>query len=1201
LSPSQFWQFSYTSRTGLLQVVSNTNSTYQISGSVTDSHGNGVTNIGVFAYATNSTNNLVFTAYTGSGGAYSMNVPNGTFQVGLEGLPDRGYNPVTNQSVTINNASQTVNFVLQPYGGQLYTVTTTINPSGAGSASGAGTYSQGSVAEVTATATPGMLPYWFGNWSENGVVVTTNNSYAFVVNGPDSFVANFVWPSPVITLQPQSQTVVTGAVVTLSVAASGAQPISYQWQFNGTNLVNGGQINGSQSNILAITNVQLANAGDYQALIGNAYGSTNSEVAALFVDVPSTNIPAGLTNALVNWWPGNGNAIDVVGGDDGVLQGGVIFTNGLGGQAFSFDGFSGYVSTSLLVTNPQSFSLSLWFRTATTQGGVLLGFAGSQVGTPSNYDRHLYMDNAGAIHFGVWTGAAQVLNSANGYNDNNWHQVVASLSPSTGISLFVDGVLAEKNPAVTDAYVYNGWWRIGENNLNSWPFLPSSYYFNGQIEDAAIFNRPLSSNEVVELYGQVAAVGPPVLVAQPVSQSPPIGATVQFNVGAVGSEPLSYQWQLNGANLTDNGSISGSQSSVLTIPDAQVANAGDFQAIVTNSAGSVTSAVATLTVSIMPGITAQPQNQSVGLGGTAVFSVGVSGTGPFYYQWLYNGDPLPDANGSTLTLANVQASEQGQYSVAVYNDAGGIVSAQASLTVLGYCASAQSSQAIYPMGSVVPITVQTFVCDSQTAMPNQIATVWISNNGFVRSLPATTGASGSTTVNFIPLATETGFYQVAASLPGQAIPTVQGSFTLVGMALSTNNISGQVAPGIAVTNIVILTNLTSVDLTGLSASVVGSTPDVTVQLNVPGTLSGNATGQLSCVLTAPGNAPAQDQFSIVLASALGTTNLISVTATVVPAVPQLAVTPSSLNASMVQGGQTLVNFWVENIGGATSGPVSVDLPQVSWLTQVTPQPISPLAPGQSNEVTLALTPPSNLTLGANRGNLELTSSNQELSVPFTFDCISTAVGALQVTVQDELTYYSAGNPNVSNATITVSDFQTGDVVTDAVTDGSGIVLFTNLTSAYYNVSVTAPDHSAFSATVLVSPEVTNDLTAFLPLQLVDYTWLVTPTGVSDEYQFTLDATFATQVPWPVVTVNPAAIDLCDIQGDSTQIDLTITNSGLIAPGDTAPGNQHDRAGEHNADWLKHRAGCPQSGPGAIELFCPGSKRHELHHRPPLFL
>ena len=90
-------------------------------------------------------------------------------------------------------------------------------------------------------------------------------------------------------------------------------------------------------------------------------------------------------------------------------------------------------------------------------------------------------------------------------------------------------------------------------------------------------------------------------------------------------------------------------------------------------------------------------------------------------------------------------------------------------------------------------------------------------------------------------------------------------------------------------------------------------------------------------------------------------------------------------------------------------------------------------------------------------------------MPFTFDCVSTQVGNLQVTAQDEFTLVSPGAPNLSNATVTVTDFLTGTNVASAVTGPSGIVVFTNLTSAYYNINVEATNHGGFGTTVLVPP------------------------------------------------------------------------------------------------------------------------------------
>jgi uncharacterized repeat protein (TIGR03803 family) len=215
------------------------------------------------------------------------------------------------------------------------------------------------------------------------------------------------------------------------------------------------------------------------------------------------------TSDLAYWWQGEGNAVDSVGGNNGTLQGGVTFTNGEVGQAFNFDGASGFISTALLITNPQTFTLSLWFRTTTTQGGVLISFDESQTSVAPNsgyYDRNIYMDNSGALYFGFWNPGPLQINSTAGYNDNHWHWVVGSLSPSTGLSFYVDGLLVGNNPAATTPQNYNGYWRIGEDNLDNWPPpQPSSYYFNGQIDEVAIFNRVLSPAEVYAIYAAGSA------------------------------------------------------------------------------------------------------------------------------------------------------------------------------------------------------------------------------------------------------------------------------------------------------------------------------------------------------------------------------------------------------------------------------------------------------------------------------------------------------------------------------------------------------------------------------------------------------------------------------------------------------------------------------------------------------------------------
>ena len=74
------------------------------------------------------------------------------------------------------------------------------------------------------------------------------------------------------------------------------------------------------------------------------------------------------------------------------------------------------------------------------------------------------------------------------------------------------------------------------------------------------------------------------------------GSNVSFSVTATGTKLLIYQWQKDGVNLSDGGSITGATTTTLTITGVTLSNEGDYRCVVTNSAGTDTSNTATLTV-----------------------------------------------------------------------------------------------------------------------------------------------------------------------------------------------------------------------------------------------------------------------------------------------------------------------------------------------------------------------------------------------------------------------------------------------------------------------------------------------------------------------------------------------------------------------------------------------------------------------------
>src|SRR5439155_5630290 len=130
---------------------------------------------------------------------------------------------------------------------------------------------------------------------------------------------------------------------------------------------------------------------------------------------------------------------------------------------------------------------------------------------------------------------------------------------------------------------------------------------------------------------------PPSISTSPLSQTVNQGQDAAFSVTAIGTLPLSYQWRFYGADIV------AATAATYTRASAQPADVGSYSVVVTNVAGSITSAVATLTVNVPPSIsgTGQPQPQTVNQRQNASFSVTATGTLPLSYQWRFNGSNIP--------------------------------------------------------------------------------------------------------------------------------------------------------------------------------------------------------------------------------------------------------------------------------------------------------------------------------------------------------------------------------------------------------------------------------------------------------------------------------------------------------------------------------------------------------------------------------
>ncbi|MGD7707097.1 LamG-like jellyroll fold domain-containing protein [Microlunatus sp. Y2014] len=182
------------------------------------------------------------------------------------------------------------------------------------------------------------------------------------------------------------------------------------------------------------------------------------------------------------------------------------------GSAARFPGNSlGTLSRQGQGSAPSRFTASIWFNTTTDEGGKIFGFEDRQTGNGDNYDRHLYMNDAGRLSFGTWVGSAAIATTNESYNDGEWHHVVGVID-ETGTRLYVDGVLRATH-ANSDTVANEGYWRLGGGNLNGWPNTGSNSYFEGRLDEFAVFNRGLTAAEIQQLYVDDAAPTAPTNLA----------------------------------------------------------------------------------------------------------------------------------------------------------------------------------------------------------------------------------------------------------------------------------------------------------------------------------------------------------------------------------------------------------------------------------------------------------------------------------------------------------------------------------------------------------------------------------------------------------------------------------------------------------------------------------------------------------------
>ena len=192
--------------------------------------------------------------------------------------------------------------------------------------------------------------------------------------------------------------------------------------------------------------------------------------------------------------------------------------------------------------------------------------------------------------------------------------------------------------------------------LSGTPTAPGTTTLVIQISDSLI----RTAYATLTLTINPPAVVPPSITTQPASQTVTAGQSATFSVAASGTAPLSYQWRKNGT------AISGATSASYTTPTTTTAdNGAQFTVVVSNSAGSVTSNAATLTVNAAVGaLSVTPSSLSFNYGSSVppAQSISVNSTGIALSYTAASSVPwlsVSPANGTTPGTVTVSVSPNG--------------------------------------------------------------------------------------------------------------------------------------------------------------------------------------------------------------------------------------------------------------------------------------------------------------------------------------------------------------------------------------------------------------------------------------------------------------------------------------------------------------------------------------------------------------
>ena len=520
---------------------------------------------------------------------------------------------------------------------------------------------------------------------------------------------------------------------------------------------------------------------------------------------------------------------------------------------------------------------------------------------------------------------------------------------------------------------------------------------------------------------------------------------------------------------------------------------------------------------------------------------------------------------SIVTSLTVDSpSDTGDYRIVVVLDPDGKISelddannsftSDAIAVSAAYTATVAVADKVYLRGDEIVFTGNAVMPNGTTPASDLPVDLYVLVNGMRRTYHLVTDANGAFGMTFEPSSGEAGRYTIGACYPGVASTVAQDYFDILGMKRSsTSNIIWDYALGDVATRTVYIQNRSGTPLTGLTATFTGIPEECDLQYTLPDTIPANGSVALAMTATAVGVTEQVDysKFTAHLEVAEGLTLDFPLYFHSQTQKAYLRANPSSINTTMAIGHTRYIDVTISNDGKGDSGLISLSVPDVKWLRIISGTTIDNLASGESATVTLEVAPEESHNLLLNNplrgGRFTANCENGTgVSIALTFTPVSDNTGSVFVDTLDNNTYVLESGPHLSNAVVRITNPYTGALVRSGTTGQNGTWAATGIPEGRYQLTITAANHDSYADELVIEPEKTSNVEAFLQYQIVTATWNVERTEIEDSYEVTLLLDFETSVPAPVVnTIMPTDFPTLN-EGESWSFTVTLQNTGVIA-------------------------------------------------------